>query len=135
MAGLYRIVGWIGWIVSYRRLDCIVSDALDCIVSAGSGNTDFYALSGYWWYGTDGTDGLDGTLVGWRWDGQTLAGSGTGAPPLAPEQERHHWLLRGGGRWVAVSVDNCFGAARGSDYLCQSSTIIQIDCRQIGTST
>ena len=68
-------------------------------------------------------------------DGQTLAGSGTGAPPSAPEQERHHWLLRGGGRWVAVSVANCFVGERCADYLCQRSKRIQIECTQIGTNT
>ena len=85
--------------------------------------------------GLDDTDGIEGTLVGRGWDGGTLAGSRTGAPPSEPEQERHHWHLRGGGRWEAVDVANCFGAARGAEYLCQSSTIIQIYCRQIGTST
>ena len=29
-----------------------------------------------------------------------------------PEQERHHWLLRGGGWRKAVAVTNCVGAAR-----------------------
>ena len=85
--------------------------------------------------GLDGKDRLDGTLVGRGWNGRTLAGSGTGAPPSAPEQERYHWLLRGGGWWVAVSVANCFGVVRGAEYLCQSSKIIQKECRQIGTST
>ena len=36
-------------------------------------------------------DGLDGALVGLGWDGRSLASAGTGAP----EQERHHWILRG----------------------------------------
>ena len=116
---------------------------LDSIVSyCCSGQTGFYAL-GRWLVidfkghtdGLDGMDGLDGTLVGRGRDGQTLAGSGTGAAPLAPEQECHHWLLRGGGWWEAVAVANCFGATRGAEYLCQSSKIIQIDCRQIRTST
>ena len=80
-------------------------------------------------------DGMDGTLVGWGRDGLTLAGAGTGVPPLAPEQERHHWLLMGGGRWEAVAVANCFRAVRGAEYLCQSIKIVQIDCRQIGTRT
>ena len=62
---------------------------MDCIgLSAGSyrigwilsGNTGFYTLDGYW---LDGTDGLDGTFVGRGWDGPTLEGAGTGAPPLA----------------------------------------------------
>ena len=81
-SGLYRIVGWI---VLYCRLDCIVSAGLDRIVSAGSGNTSFYALDSYWLYGTDGKNGLDGALVGQGWDGRTLAPVGTGAPPWAPE--------------------------------------------------
>ena len=63
----------IGWIGSYR------------IVSAGSGNTGFCALSGYCMYGMGRTDGLDGDLVGQRWDKRTLAGAGKGAPPLALE--------------------------------------------------
>ena len=110
---------------------------LDPIVSyCCSGQTGFYALGS--WLVTDckgHTDGLDRTLVGQGWDGPTLAGAGTGAPPLAPEQERYHWLLRGGGRWEAVAVNNFFGDARSAEYLCQSSKIIQIYCRQIGTST
>ena len=37
-------------------------------------------------YWLDGTDGLDGMLVGrGGMEGSTLAGAGTGAPPLAPE--------------------------------------------------
>ena len=74
----------IGWIVSYQ---------LDRIISAGfvSYRLDrirkhwFYALAGYW---LDGADGLDGKLVGQGWDGPTLAGAGTGAPPLALEGQR-----------------------------------------------
>ena len=85
MNGLYRIVGFvaflagsyrIGWIV---YLDCIISAGLDWldwigsyrIVSDGSGHIGFYALAGYCYYGRDGTDGLDGALVGWGWDGRT----------------------------------------------------------------
>ena len=41
-----------------------------------------------------------------------LAGAGTGAPPLAPEQERHHCILRGGGMWELVAGTNCVVAAR-----------------------
>ena len=81
--GSYRIIGWI---VSHR-LDRIVSSGLDHIVSAGSVNTSFYALAGYW---LDGTDGLDVALVGRGWDGTTLAPTGMVAPPLALE-----------GRWSA----------------------------------
>ena len=96
IAGLYCI----GWIGSYR------------IVSAGSGKTGFYALAGYCLDGTDGTDGLDGVLVGRGWDGRTLAPAGTGAPPWAPEQERHRWFLRGGRLCEVVAGINCVGAAR-----------------------
>ena len=81
---------------------------LDPIVSyCCSGKTGFYALGR--WLVTDckgHTDGLDGTLVGRGWDGPMLAGARTGVPPWAPEQESHHWLLRGGGRWEAVAVAN-----------------------------
>ena len=45
-------------------------------------------------------------------EGTKLACSGMGAPPLAPERERHHWLLRGGGRWEAVAGTNYVSAAR-----------------------
>ena len=93
----------------YRWLDRIVSAGFDRIISAGSGNTGFYALAGYW---MDGTDGMDGALVVRGWDGPTLAPAGTGAPPLAPEQERHRWLLRGGGLWEVVAGTNCVGAVR-----------------------
>ena len=50
--------------MSYSHLDRIVSAGLDHTVSAGSGNTGFYVLSGYWLDGTDGADELDGALVG-----------------------------------------------------------------------
>ena len=96
----------------YSQLDCIVSSGLDHIVSAGSRNTGFYALDGYWLDETDGTDGLDGALVGRGWDGLTLAPAVTGAPPWVPEQERHRWILRGGGLWEVVAGTNCVGAAR-----------------------
>ena len=59
-----------------------------------------------------GTDGLDGALVGRGLDGPTLAPAGTGAPPLVPEQECHHWLLRGGGLWEVVAGTNFVSAAR-----------------------
>ena len=76
------------WVVLYCRL-C----QLDRIVSAGSGNSGFYALAGYC---LDGMDGLDGVWVGRGWDGRTFAPAGTGEPPWAPEKERQRWLLRGG---------------------------------------
>ena len=113
----YRVISWI---ISYHRLDCIGwigSYRIDWIVS---GNTGFYALAGYWLDGTDGTDGMDGALVGRGWDGPTLAGSETGAPPLAPKQERHHWLLRGGGLWEAVAGTNSIGAARDRSFLSEN---------------
>ena len=69
-------------------------------------------LAGYWLDGTDGTDGLDGALLGRGWDRLTLAPAGMGAPPLALEQERHHWLLKGGGLWEVVAVTDFVGAAR-----------------------
>ena len=37
---------------------------------------------------TNGTDGLDGALVGQGWERRTLAGAGTGAPTLALEGQR-----------------------------------------------
>ena len=69
-------------------------------------------LAGYCKQGTNGTDGLDGALVGQGWDGRTLAGAGTGAPLWAPEQERQHWLLRGGVLCEVVAGTNFVGAAR-----------------------
>ena len=70
------------------------------------------ALAGYCQHGTDGTDGLDGALAGWGWDGQTLAPAGLGAPPWALKKERHRWLLRGGALYEVVAGTNCVGAAR-----------------------
>ena len=102
--GSYRFIGFIGWIVYYFWLDRIVS--------AGSGNTGFYALDVYWLYGKDGTDGIYGTLVGRGWYGPMLAVAETGAPPLSPKRERRHWLLRGGGLWEVVAGTNCIGASR-----------------------
>ena len=89
LSGLYSIP----WIVSYR-MDCIVLDGLYRIGWILSGNTGFYALAGYWLDVTDGTDGLDGTLVGQGWDGGTdvsrsqngsaTIGALTGSLPLSP---------------------------------------------------
>ena len=45
-------------------------------------------------------------------EGLSLVGYGTGVPPLAPEREPNHSLLRGGGRWEAVAGTNYVGAAR-----------------------
>ena len=80
------------WVVFYYRLcrlDRIVSAGLDWIVSYRillyeSGHISFYALAGYC------LDGMDGVLVGRGLDIQMLAPAGTGTPPWAPEQERHH---------------------------------------------
>ena len=94
--GSYHIIVWI---VSFCWMNRIVLAGLDHIVSAGSGNTGFYVLAGYWLDETDGTDGLDGALVGRGWDGRTLAPAVMRAPPWAPEQERQRWLLRGDGLW------------------------------------
>ena len=87
-------------------------------------------LAGYWKQGTNGTDGLDGALVGQGWDGRTLEGAGTGAPPWAPEQERHRWLFRGSALCEVVAGTNFVGA----EYLCQRSKTIHIECTQIRTS-
>ena len=66
----------------------------------------------YWMDGTDGIYGLDGVLVEQGWDRPTLAPAGTGAPPLAPEQESHHWLLRGVRLWEVVADNSFVGTAR-----------------------
>ena len=89
-----------------------------------------HCLSGYCKQGTNGTDGLDGAMVGQGWDGRTLAGVGTGAPPWALEQERHHWLLRGSKLCEVVVATNIAGA----EYLCRRSKTIHIECTQIRTS-
>ena len=72
------------------------------------GNT----LAGYFQHGTDGTDGLDGVLVRLGWDRRTLAPAGTVAPPWAPEQERHRWILMVGVICEVVAGTNCVGAER-----------------------
>ena len=101
--GSYLIIGFIGWIVLYRIGWIVSYHRLDRIVSAGSGNTGFYALAGYW---LDGTDGLDGALVGRGCDGRTLEPAGMGAPPWAPEKEHHCWILRGGRLWVLAKKNS-----------------------------
>ena len=79
----------------------------------------------YYWL--DGTDGMDGTLVGrGGMEGPMLAGTGTGAPPLALEGRQ----VVGSGGWH--QFHRC---CKGADYLCQSSKIIKIDCTKIGTNT
>ena len=120
------------WIVSYCWLDRIVQLARQysigwfgsyCIGWIVSGNTGFYALSGYW---LDGTDGMDGALVGRGWERPMLAGAGTGAPPLGLEGRR---AVRSGG-WNQLR--RC---CKGAKYLCRRSKIIQIECTQIRTNT
>ena len=78
----------------------------------------------------NGTDGLDGAMVGQGWDGRTLAGFGTGAPPWAPEQERHHWILRGSALCEVVVATSIVGA----EYLCWISKKMHIECTKIQTS-
>ena len=115
--GLYCIVGFFGWIVSYR-LDyisgsyCIGWIGSYCIVLARSGNTEFYALAGYWLDGTDRADVLDGALVGRGWDGRMLAPAGSGDPPWATKQELHRWLLRGGDALAGYWLDGTDGTDR-----------------------
>ena len=70
------------------------------------------ALADSFQHGTDGTDGMDGALVGRGWDGRTLAPAGMGAPPWVSEQERHRWLLRRGKLCKVVAGTNCVSAAR-----------------------
>ena len=55
--GLSAVSYRIGWII------LIVSAVLHSVGCIVSGNTGFYSLAGYWMDGTDGKDGLDGTLV------------------------------------------------------------------------
>ena len=62
------------------------------LAPSGTGATEqerHHYLAGYCKQGMNGTDGLDGALVGQGWYGRTFAGAGTGAPPRVPEQERH----------------------------------------------
>ena len=95
------------------------------LAPAGTGVTEqerHHWLACYCKQDTNGTDGLDGTMVGQGWDGQTLAGVGTGAPPWAPEQERHQCLLRGSALCKVVVVTNIVGA----EYLCRIIKTIHI---------
>ena len=110
-------------IVSYCCPDRIVSYGLDRIISDGSGDTGFYARAGYW---LDGTDGMDGALVGRELDGPTLEGAGTGAPPLDLEGRR----AVGSGGWHQLRQ-----CCKDAEYLCRISKIIQIECTRIGTNT
>ena len=68
--------------------------------------------------------------MGRWWDGggmevTTLAGSGTGAPPLDLEV----WRTVGSGGWYQLRW-----CCKGAEYLCRSSKIIQIDCTKIRTN-
>ena len=90
---VFLIIGDDGWIVLAYRLDLSVS--------AGSYQETLVFMC---WLitslmGQMGRMDWMGHLVGQGWDGPTFAGTRTGAPPLAPERERHYWLLRGGGLW------------------------------------
>ena len=87
-------------------------------------------LAGYCKQGTNGTDRLDGALVVQGWDGQMLAGAGTGAPPWAPEQERHCWLLRGGALCEVVAGP-ISSVPQGHGLFVSESKTIQIECTQI----
>ena len=103
------------------------------LATARTGATEqerHHCLDGYCKQGTNGTDGLDGEMVGQGWDGRTLIGVGTGAPPWAPEQERHHCLLRGSTLCEVVGATNIVGA----EYLCRISKTIHIECTKIRTS-
>ena len=90
------------------------------------GETGFYALYGLILAGWDGWIGWDGggTGVGQGWDGSgmeglTLAGAGTGAPPLALEG----WRAMVSGGWHQLRW-----CCKGAECLCQSNKIIKIDC-------
>ena len=107
MDGLDRI-GWIvstGFSGSYR-LDRIGN-------GIGFARKNWLLCAG--WFDNGWMGNMD--RMGRWWDGggievPTLAGAGMGAPPLALERERHHWLLRGSGRWEVVADTNCVGASR-----------------------
>ena len=123
---LRMVLGWVFlirgdavWIVLAYWLDRIVSAGSYhigwiCIVSAGLYQETLVFMC---WLitslmGQMGRMDWMGHLVGQGWDGPTFAGARTGAPSLAPERERHHWLLRGSGLWKVVAGTNCVSAAR-----------------------
>ena len=132
LAGSYWIdrISWIVWIVldgSYQL------DHIGQIVLAGlyryrswvcSEKMDFIrCLVCYW---LDGTDGLDGKLVGRGWDGGTdVSRRRIGAPTLALEGRQEV----GSGGWH--QLPRC---RKGAEYLCWSRKIIQIYCTKIGTN-
>ena len=96
------------------------------LAPAGTGATEqerHHWLAGYCKQRTNGTNGLYGALVGQGWDGRTLSGARTVAPPWAPEQERHRWLLRGSGLCQVVIATNIVGA----EYLCRISKTKPVD--------
>ena len=102
LTGLYRI----NWIVSYR-LDRFVSYRLYCIWKHR------ILCAGWLLPGWDGWDGWTGWDIGKTGEGcNEVTWFQMGDPPLAPEWERHHWLLRGGGLWEVVAGTNCVHAAR-----------------------
>ena len=90
------------------------SGHVDLRLAVGNGLGEGPVLQEVW-------SGILGGVM-WVWCGRRFmmavqgnyhsAPAGTGAPPLAPEQERHHWILRGGGLWEVVAGTNCVGAAR-----------------------
>ena len=114
---VFLIRGDAGCIVSAYRLDFIVSDGLYRIVWIISYYLD--RIRRHWilcadWFAT-------GWMVRMDWMERWWDGCGTNrryqaleqeCPPLAPEQEIHHWLLMGGRMWEAVYDTNCVGATR-----------------------
>ena len=127
--GSYRIIDWI---VSYFRLDHIVSAGLDRVVSAGSGNTGFlwagWLLAGWdrWTGWGVGGAGVGRTDVSTHRNKSATMGAGTGALPLALEGRR----AIGSGGWHQLR--RC---CKGAEYLCRRSKIIQIECTWIGTNS
>ena len=108
---------WVGWLLAPA-------------ITGAAEQERHHWMASYCKQGTNGTDGLDGALVGQGWDGRMLAGAGTGAPPWALEQERHRWFLRGSAICKVLVATNIVGA----EYLCWISKTIHIECTQIRTS-
>ena len=118
--GSYRIIGWI---VSYCRLDCIISSAgLYRIVWIRK----HWPLCASWLlYGWDGWDGWTGwgigetgvrrTDVSNRQNRSATMDVGTGAPPLALEEKRD----MGSGGWHHLGW-----CCKDAEYLCRRSKII-----------
>ena len=137
--GSYSIIIWI---VSYCRLDCIISPAgSDRIVWIGLYHIGWirkhWLLCAGWllagwegWYRWTGW-GIGGTGVVrmdviTRLNRSATMGSGTGAPTLALEGRQ----AMGSGGWHQLC--RCCNDA---DYLCWRSKIIQIECTPIRTNT